>query len=176
MDEASTRARGSLELECGLARLSGKPRAEVRVAAGASSRADVWRRLRRRSRGCAHAGSVVLPGGMSGAGAGGISCAVASRGRGQNAAASHRVPLGLLLLSRQQLTAAQLRTALEAQRAAGQGKIGEWLRQLGFVTELQVTAALARQWSCPVLITGPGELGASRLSCRFRHCCSSPFR
>lgn len=64
---------------------------------------------------------------------------------------SHRVPLGLLLLSRQQLTAEQLRMALESQRAAGRGRIGEWLQEFGFVTQLQITAALARQWSCPVL-------------------------
>ncbi len=76
--------------------------------------------------------------------------------------ASHRVPLGLLLLSRQQLTAAQLRTALELQRAAGHGKIGEWLQKLGFATEPQITAALARQWSCPVLRTGPGGLAGRR--------------
>jgi hypothetical protein len=75
------------------------------------------------------------------------------------AIASHRIPLGLLLISRQQLTATQLRTALEAQRATGRGqvkmKIGAWLQQLGFATEQQVTAALARQWSCPVLRTAP---------------------
>lgn len=64
---------------------------------------------------------------------------------------AHRVPLGLLLLSRQQLTAAQLRTALEAQRVAGRGKIGEWLQSFGFVSDAEITAALARQWSCPVL-------------------------
>lgn len=68
-------------------------------------------------------------------------------------AALHRLPLGLLLLSRQQLTAEQLRLALEAQRRAGSGRIGEWLQTLGFATEQQVTAALARQWSCPVLRT-----------------------
>ncbi len=67
------------------------------------------------------------------------------------AIASHRVPLGLLLLSRQQLSAEQLRCALEAQRNAGRGKIGEWLQHLGFATELDVTAALARQWRCPLL-------------------------
>ncbi len=102
------------------------------------------------------------------------------------ARAPHRIPLGLLLLSRQQLSAADLRTALAAQRAAGQGKIrmdmsantrtnintstnmnknmkiGAWLQHLGFATEEQVTAALACQWSCPVLRTGPGTLGASR--------------
>jgi hypothetical protein len=85
--------------------------------------------------------------------------------------APHRIPLGLILLSRQQLTAAQLRTALEAQRSAGHGrsenpsarKIGAWLQELGFVTEQQVTAALARQWSCPVLRTVPAAMGACRL-------------
>ncbi len=73
---------------------------------------------------------------------------------------SHRVPLGLLLLSREQLTAIQLRMALDAQRAAGQGKIGEWLQHLGFATELQVTAGLARQWSCPVLRNSAETLSA----------------
>jgi len=87
------------------------------------------------------------------------------------AIASHRIPLGLLLLSRKQLTAAQLRAALEAQRAASGGKskskekkIGAWVQELGFATEGQVTAALACQWSCPVLRTGPGMLGTSRFS------------
>jgi hypothetical protein len=65
--------------------------------------------------------------------------------------ATHRIPLGLLLLSRQQLTAEQLRQALAAQSAAGRGRIGEWLQRLGFVNDVQITAALARQWSCPVL-------------------------
>lgn len=80
----------------------------------------------------------------------------------RTAGASHRIPLGLLLLSRQQLAAPDLRTALEAQRLAGRGKIGEWLQHLGFATESQVTAALARQWSCPVLRTTLGTIGASR--------------
>lgn len=74
------------------------------------------------------------------------------------AISSHRVPLGLLLLSRQQLSAEQLRSALEAQRNAGSGKIGEWLQQLGFATELDVTAALARQWGCPQLRCDPANL------------------
>jgi Type II secretion system (T2SS), protein E, N-terminal domain len=67
--------------------------------------------------------------------------------------AAHRIPLGLLLLSRQQLTAGQLRIALETQQTAGHGRIGDWLQSLGFASELQVTAALARQWSCPLLRT-----------------------
>jgi hypothetical protein len=75
--------------------------------------------------------------------------------------ASHRIPLGLLLLSREHLTAEQLRSALARQRAADRGRIGEWLQELGFATELQVTAALARQWSCPVLQTNPPWQGGS---------------
>jgi hypothetical protein len=76
-------------------------------------------------------------------------------------AAAHRVPLGLLLLSRQQVTNEQLRAALDSQRSAGKGKIGEWLQQLGFVDETQITGALARQWSCPVLRSSPAAWGAS---------------
>jgi hypothetical protein len=75
---------------------------------------------------------------------------------------AHRIPLGLLLLSRQQLSERQLRTALEAQRAAGRGKIGEWLQSFGFVTDAEITAALARQWSCPVLRTKAFSLDTSR--------------
>src|SRR5579864_4467641 len=71
--------------------------------------------------------------------------------RSNKGASPHRIPLGLLLLSRQQVTVEQLRRALEAQRTAGYGRIGEWLRTLGFVNEEQVTAALARQWSRPIL-------------------------
>jgi len=63
----------------------------------------------------------------------------------------HRVPLGLLMISRGQLTNQQLRSALEAQRETGQHRLGEWLEKLGFASEQQVTAALARQWACPLL-------------------------
>jgi hypothetical protein len=73
------------------------------------------------------------------------------RSLAERPAPAHRVPLGLQLLSRQQLTFEQLRSALDAQRSAGRGRIGEWLQKLGFVAEPQITAALARQWSCPVL-------------------------
>jgi hypothetical protein len=95
------------------------------------------------------------------------------------AVAPRRIPLGLLLLSRQQLSAEQLRTALAAQRADGCGsgqnknsgqnkkKIGAWLQELGFSTELEITAALARQWSCPVLRSGRAALGEGRLPAIF---------
>lgn len=62
----------------------------------------------------------------------------------------HRIPLGLSMLSRGEISREQLRTALDSQREHGQGRIGEWLQQFGFASEFQVTAALARQWSCPV--------------------------
>jgi hypothetical protein len=63
----------------------------------------------------------------------------------------HRVPLGLLMISRGQLTNQQLRSALEEQRSNRRQRLGEWLEQLGYATEEQVTAALAHQWACPVL-------------------------
>ena len=72
---------------------------------------------------------------------------------------NHRIPIGLLLLSRQQLTHEELRSALETQRVAGYGRIGEWLQSLGYVREEQITAALARQWSCPIL---RGEMPGGR--------------
>jgi hypothetical protein len=63
---------------------------------------------------------------------------------------AHRVPLGLLLLSKGVITGEDLKAALQAQRESGKGKIGEWLRRLGAATEVQVTAALGMQWGCPV--------------------------
>jgi hypothetical protein len=65
----------------------------------------------------------------------------------------HRVPLGLIMLSRGELSRAQLRAALEAQRAKGCRRVGEWLTELGFASQQQVTSALALQWACPVLTT-----------------------
>jgi len=62
----------------------------------------------------------------------------------------HRLPLGLILLSQGEITASQLHEALAQQRAAGGGKIGEWLVKLGAVGEEAVTAALAAQQGCPV--------------------------
>jgi hypothetical protein len=75
--------------------------------------------------------------------------------------AHHRVPLGLLLLSRGQLTEDQLRRGLAAQQASGNGRLGEWLEWLGYVTEQQVITALSVQWACPVL---PARLSGQPLS------------
>jgi hypothetical protein len=48
------------------------------------------------------------------------------------------------------VTEGQLRTVLALQRSAGRGRIGEWMQNMGFASEEQITAALARQWSCPL--------------------------
>jgi Type II secretion system (T2SS), protein E, N-terminal domain len=62
----------------------------------------------------------------------------------------NRIPLGLLMVARGKLTHVEVRAALEAQRRAHYGKIGEWIEKLGFATEREVTASLALQWGCPV--------------------------
>ncbi len=62
----------------------------------------------------------------------------------------NRMPLGLVLLSRQEITDAQLRQAVAMQRSTGSGKIGEWLVRMGAVSEEQVTSALAAQHGCAV--------------------------
>ena len=73
---------------------------------------------------------------------------------------SRRVPLGLLILSRGEVTAEQLRHALELQRRNGTGRIGDWLQQLGYAQGQSVASALASQWSCPSIKTIPAEADA----------------
>jgi hypothetical protein len=63
----------------------------------------------------------------------------------------HRIPLGLVMLEQGWITSAQLRQALDAQRAAGAGRLGHWLVRHQGVREQLVTRALGLQWSCPVL-------------------------
>jgi hypothetical protein len=63
----------------------------------------------------------------------------------------NRIPLGLLMVARGKLTHLEVRAALEAQRRARYGKIGEWFEKLGFASEQDVTTALALQWGCPVV-------------------------
>ena len=65
----------------------------------------------------------------------------------------HRVPLGLVLLAQGWITHPQLQTALQAQRASGQGRIGDWLTQSCGLPEERITRGLGVQWSCPVLGT-----------------------
>jgi hypothetical protein len=63
---------------------------------------------------------------------------------------AYRLPLGLLLIQRGAISPAQLREALRAQREAGYGRIGDWLRQAPGLSIQQLTAALGQQWGCPV--------------------------
>jgi hypothetical protein len=63
---------------------------------------------------------------------------------------SYRIPLGLLLVRNGVLPQDRLREALRLQRESGRGRLGDWLRQAGDVTDQQLTAALAQQWGCPV--------------------------
>lgn len=72
---------------------------------------------------------------------------------------AHRIPLGLTMLEQGWITQTQLRRALEAQKAAGRGRIGEWLMRRCGVKEDLVTRALGLQWSCPVLPLDASESG-----------------
>ena len=64
--------------------------------------------------------------------------------------ASNRIPLGLLLVARGRMTYNEVLAALEAQRRARYGRIGDWFEKLGFATIEEITAALGLQWGCPV--------------------------
>jgi hypothetical protein len=72
----------------------------------------------------------------------------------------HRVPLGLSLLSRGAITQEQLRSALDAQKKAGAGRLGEWLIRQKSVDEEQIARALSSQWNCPVLAGAPHDPAA----------------
>lgn len=62
----------------------------------------------------------------------------------------HRVPLGLVLLSRGEITHQQLLAALDQQQEhGGHGRIGEWLIRAGAVNEEDVADAVALQWARP---------------------------
>ena len=63
----------------------------------------------------------------------------------------HRVPLGLLMLSRGYLNEQQLQAVLAEQRRRHEGKVGELAQRLNFASERQVLTALSAQWACPVL-------------------------
>jgi hypothetical protein len=63
----------------------------------------------------------------------------------------HRIPLGLTMLEQGWIKPHQLRGALDAQKAAGGGRLGHWLVRNQGVDEKLVTRALGLQWSCPVL-------------------------
>jgi len=70
---------------------------------------------------------------------------------GRQESRQHRIPLGLVMLEQGWITPGQLRQALDAQKAAGAGRLGHWLVRQQGVSEQLVTRALGLQWSCPVL-------------------------
>ncbi len=66
----------------------------------------------------------------------------------------HRLPIGLLLLSRGMINSDQLKHALALQQESGRGRIGKFLRQIKAVSERDITDGLAAQWGCPVYPLG----------------------
>jgi hypothetical protein len=77
----------------------------------------------------------------------------------------HRVPLGLLMLSRSELNREQLRDALESQKQNGSRRIGEYLCQLGFVTEPHHGGARPA-----VVVSGAASIAGSSRRLRNSHC------
>lgn len=67
---------------------------------------------------------------------------------------NHRIPIGLLLLSRGTINDEQLKQALLMQREKGSGKIGKFLQEIRAASEQDITEGLAAQWGCPVYPLG----------------------
>jgi hypothetical protein len=72
---------------------------------------------------------------------------------GEAAPHRHRVPLGLVLLAQGWITHPQLRSALEAQKQSGKGRIGDWLAESCGLDHQRITRGLGIQWNCPVFTT-----------------------
>lgn len=62
----------------------------------------------------------------------------------------HRIPIGLILLSRGVINSEQLKQALALQRAEGKGRLGKFLQQIEAVTDQDIAVGLAAQWGCPL--------------------------
>jgi hypothetical protein len=62
----------------------------------------------------------------------------------------HRVPVGLILLTRGWIKHEHLRDALEAQRSGCGMRLGEWLVANRKLDDAHLAHALGLQWSCPV--------------------------
>jgi hypothetical protein len=62
---------------------------------------------------------------------------------------THRIPMGLLLLSRGVINDVQLKHALALQREQGKGMIGKFLKEIEAVTDQEIASGLAAQWGCP---------------------------
>jgi hypothetical protein len=68
----------------------------------------------------------------------------------QESERTHRIPLGLLLVSRGALTSPQLQQALDFQRERPGRRLGNLLLEMGILREEALIAALGIQWGCPV--------------------------
>jgi hypothetical protein len=66
----------------------------------------------------------------------------------------HRIPIGLLLLSRGTINDDQLKQALLLQRRNGGDKIGKILQEIRAASEQDITEGLAAQWGCPTYPLG----------------------
>ena len=77
----------------------------------------------------------------------------------------HRMPLGLLLVSRGLITSAQLQEALLLQQERPGARLGNLLLERAALNETALTAALGVQWGCPVfpLEASPAYLDCARL-------------
>ena len=73
----------------------------------------------------------------------------------------HRVPIGLIMLEKGWITRDQLTAALDAQKRARTGRLGDCLVRLGSTDEAHVARALGLQWSCPVLSIDSQNVPAS---------------
>lgn len=62
-----------------------------------------------------------------------------------------RPKLGAILLQSGTITQLQLERAIALQKEEGRGRIGEWLQQLGCLSERQITQALSRQYGLPMI-------------------------
>jgi hypothetical protein len=74
----------------------------------------------------------------------------------------HRVPLGLLLVSRGLISGAQLQAALLRQKETSGLRLGAVLLESRALAEAALTAALGMQWGCPVF---PLENSRAYLEC-----------
>jgi hypothetical protein len=81
---------------------------------------------------------------------------------GQENTRPHRIPLGLLLISRGLLTNVQLQQALDVQRERPGRRLGRLLSEMGVLSEEALVAALGIQWGCPVY---PLEKNRAYLDC-----------
>ena len=61
----------------------------------------------------------------------------------------HRMPLGLLMVSRGLIQHEQVKAALDLQAETGE-RVGRCLQRIAGITEAEVAAMVGLQWSCPV--------------------------